>query len=100
MTAPQIRSDYDQLQQIAQAFNAQADSVNKTTQQLKSCVDQLKSNDWVGKGATAFYREWDDSVFPTMKRLHNALSEAARVTNQISQVMKQAEDEASKCFHL
>jgi uncharacterized protein YukE len=41
-----------------------------------------------------------DTVMPTMQRLQKALAEAGRITQQISQVMKAAEDEASGCFHL
>jgi uncharacterized protein YukE len=42
----------------------------------------------------------NDTVMPTMTRLQRALAEASRITQQISQIMKAAEDEASSCFHV
>jgi WXG100 family type VII secretion target len=100
MSAPTIRSDYDQLRSMAQAFRAQSENIQKQAQQLRSDMDTLQGGDWEGKGAQAFYREMGDTVMPTMQRLQRALAEASRITQQISQVMKAAEDEASSCFHV
>ena len=100
MSAPTVRSDYDQLKNVSQTFSSQADTLNGMIQKLKQCVDVLHGGDWIGQGATAFFQEWDDQDLPTLQRLMNAMSESARVTQQISNVMKEAEDNASKCFHL
>ena len=100
MSAPTVRSDYDQLNNVAQNFNSQAEALNGMIQNLKSCVDTLQGGDWIGQGAQAFYQEWGDQDLPTLQRLQNAMSEAGRITQQISQLMKEAEDNASKCFHL
>jgi WXG100 family type VII secretion target len=100
MSAPTIRSDYDQLRSMAQSFRAQSENITKQTQALKANMDQLQSGDWIGKGAQAFYKEMGDTVMLTMQRLQRALAEASRITQQIAQVMKQAEDEASSCFHV
>ncbi len=100
MSAPTVRSDYDQLKNASQSFSSQADTLNGMNQNLQSCVDTLQGGDWIGQGAQAFYKEWGDSTFPMLKRLQNAMTESARITQQISQIMKDAEDNASKCFHL
>jgi|SRR5579859_2886278 len=100
MTAPTVRSDYDQLNQISQSFSSQADTLNNMNQNLQSNFETLQGGDWIGQGANAFFQEFNNSVMPTLKRLQSALSESARITAQISQVMKQAEDDASKVFHL
>jgi len=100
MSAPTVRSDYDQLKNVAQSFSQQADTLNGMNQNLQGNVDTLQGGDWIGQGAQAFYKEWGDTVMPTLKRLQSALSESARITQQISQVMKEAEDNASKVFHL
>ncbi len=85
---------------MAQSFRAQSENITKQTQQLKSNMETLSGGDWIGKGAQAFYREMGDTVLPTMQRLQRALAEASRITQQISQIMKAAEDEASSCFHV
>lgn len=38
----------------------------------------------------------DDSIFPTFKRLQTALTTASTVTKQISQIFRQAEEEAAR----
>jgi WXG100 family type VII secretion target len=100
MSAPTIRSDYDQLRSMAQSFRAQSENITKQSQQLKTNMDTLQGGDWIGTGAQAFYKEMGDMVLPTMQRLQRALGEASRITQQISQIMKAAEDEASSCFHV
>jgi WXG100 family type VII secretion target len=85
---------------MAQSFRAQSENITKQTQQLKGDMDTLQSGDWIGQGAQAFYKEMGDMVLPTMQRLQRALGEASRITQQISQIMKAAEDEASSCFHV
>jgi WXG100 family type VII secretion target len=100
MSAPTVRSDYDQLNSISQSFNSQADTLNGMNQNLQSCFETLQGGDWIGQGATAFFNEFSNSVMPTLKRLQSAMTESARITQQISQTMKNAEDSASKCFHL
>jgi WXG100 family type VII secretion target len=98
MPAPRVRSDHDALKQIAQQFGQQAESTQKTQQNLKSRMETLRGKDWVGKGATKFYNEMDSSLFPTLKRLEKAMGSAQKTTLRISQIMKQAEDDATSLF--
>jgi WXG100 family type VII secretion target len=100
MSAPTIRSDYDQLKTMASAFQTQSDNIAKQGKQLKAQMDDLQGGNWIGLGAQAFYKEMGDTVMPTMQRLQRALAEASRVTQQIAGIMKAAEDEASSCFHV
>jgi WXG100 family type VII secretion target len=85
---------------MAQSFRSQSENITKQSQALKSDMDTLQGGGWIGKGAQAFYKEMGDTVMPTMQRLQRALAEASRITQQISQIMKAAEDEASSCFHV
>lgn len=100
MPSATVRAHYDELRQIQQSFSQQADAVAQTNQKLKDRMETLKSGDWIGKGATAFYQEMDSQVMPSMQRLNRALTEAARITAQISNLLKQAENDASGCFHV
>ncbi|HLF01431.1 MAG TPA: WXG100 family type VII secretion target, partial [Anaerolineales bacterium] len=100
MGVPRIRADHDQLAQIARNFGNQADRVRSTQQSLNQNVQTLKSGDWIGKGATAFYREMDQTIFPAVKRLGEALSQAQKVTQQISRLMQEAEQSISAIFIL
>lgn len=100
MPAPQVRSDYDQLQVIQNTFSAQSDALQRMNQNLKSRMDTLHGGDWIGEGAKKFYGEMNDQVMPSLKRLEKAMAEAARITQQMARIMKQAEDEASGIFKL
>lgn len=100
MAAPQVRSDYDQLQVIQNTFSAQSDALQRMNQNLKSRMDTLHGGDWIGEGAKKFYGEMNDQVMPSLKRLEKAMAEAARTTQQMARLMKQAEDEASGIFKL
>ncbi len=90
-----VRSNHDELKTIASKFSAEADAVNQMNQNLNSNIETLKGGDWIGPGAQTFYKEMDGEVMPSLKRLNKALGEASRVTNQISQAMKNAENAAS-----
>lgn len=95
MPSSVVRADYDALKSMSQAFGQNAGEARQSLQRLKSQLDVLQGGDWVGQGATAFYSEMNGSVLPTLNRLTRALEEAQRITLQISQVMKAAEDEAA-----
>ncbi len=100
MSAPTVRSDYDQLKTVASSFSQQADALNQMIQNLNSCEQTLEGGDWIGQGANAFFQEWGNQDLPILKRLQSAMTEAARATQQISNIMKQAEDNASRVFHI
>lgn len=93
-----IRADHDQLSQISQGFGREADKTRQTLDRLKQSMEVLKNGDWIGKGATAFYQEMESSILPAVQRLVNAMEMAQRITRQISQVMKDVEEESSHVF--
>ena len=96
MASPTIRADYDQLKDAANRFSGQAQEAQKMLQSLQREMDVLQGGDWVGTGATAFYREMGGQVLPTLKRLTTALQSAQQTTLQIHQIMAQAEAEAAR----
>lgn len=96
MPSPRIRVDHDTLRVIGRSFVQQADATRNTQRQLKSAMGVLRGGDWIGQGASKFYQEMDSAVLPAVQRLTSALAEGARITDQISQLMKQAEEEAAR----
>src|SRR5574337_356450 len=94
-----FRGDYGELQKIASTFGKEADAIGQMNKNIDSKMSTLKDGkQWVGKGADKFYGEMEGQIKPALKKLHNAMSEAARVTSQIAQITKNAEDESSKIF--
>lgn len=98
MPASTVRSNFDELNNVAGAFSSNSDNIKTMTQDVNSKLEELRSGKWVGKGATKFYKEMDDHVMPSLQRLERALSQASSITKQISKLMKGAEDECSGLF--
>ena len=93
-----IQAQYDQLEQIAVRFGRQANATTQTTQRVQQSMRALQAGGWEGRGAAAFFGEMDRSVLPSMQRLAAALYQSQTVTRQISQLMRAAEEEASRPF--
>ncbi len=93
-----IQADYDQLTSIANQFAQEASSTEQLTNQIMSLVGELEGGGWIGRGADSFYNEMHDLVEPGLTRLARALEDASNAVKQISNVMSQAEHEASSLF--
>lgn len=96
MSAPHIRCDHDQIQKMASQFSAQSSAIAGINRKLKSAQATLEGGDWIGRGATQFLKEMNNEINPAMKRLQKAMDEAAKVTKQVSQAFKNAEEESSR----
>jgi len=96
--ADEIRADYDRLEQVANKFASESQAIQQTLQQVRGSMDPLEGGGWIGRGSDAFFSEMQSEVLPATERLQQALDEANRVTKQIIQIVKQAEDEASSPF--
>jgi WXG100 family type VII secretion target len=94
----EIRADYDRLEQVAGKFANQAQAVQQMLQQVRGSMDPLEGGGWIGKGSDSFFNEMNSEVLPANERLQQALEEAERVTKQIIQTVKQAEEDASSPF--
>jgi WXG100 family type VII secretion target len=100
MTASKVRTDYEQLRQIAQVFGQQAECARQLLSALQKDMGTLQGGDWVGKSADKLYAEMNSAVLPAMQRVVAAMNEAASTTARISRVMKQAEDDSAALFRL
>ncbi len=96
----EIRADYDQLEQVASQFANQSQAIQQMLQNVRGSMDPLEGGGWIGRGSDAFFAEMQSEVIPANERLQQALDEANRVTKQIVQVVKQAEDDASSPFRI
>ena len=65
-------------------------------QQVRGRIATQRGGDWIGQGARAFYQEMEQEVLPSLQRLANAIKLARQVTLQISRIVKEAEEAASR----
>jgi WXG100 family type VII secretion target len=98
MPAPRVRADYEQLKHIALAFSQQSEQYEQALRRLRTAKEVLQGGGWVGHGATAFYREMDSSVLPSLSRLAAALEQASRTTTTVHDILWQAEHDAAALF--
>lgn len=90
-----VQANYDELEEIAARFAAQAEANENLSRQIKQRVQALQNGGWEGKGSQAFFTEMETEVSPAMERLSHALQEARSVTLQIDQILHRAEEEAA-----
>jgi WXG100 family type VII secretion target len=93
-----IQANYDELGNIANQFAQEAASMEQLLNKLQSLVGDLQNGGWIGRGANSFFGEMHDLVFPGMQKLNRALEDAGNATKQISNIISQAEHEASSLF--
>jgi len=92
-----IQANYEALERVAQRF-AQRAQANQQLYTAMSRQTRSLATTWEGKGAEAFQREMQQTVFPALQRLTKALEQGGLTTRKISQVVLQAEEEAARLF--
>jgi WXG100 family type VII secretion target len=81
-------------------FGQHAEACRRAQETIRRAKEALEGGDWIGQGATAFYREMDSEVLVSMTRLVTALDRSSADTLTISRIMKQAEEDAARLFRL
>ncbi len=94
MAAPVVSANYQELQKIAQQFATQQKQIQGLTQSLVNTVDQLRQGGWVADAANRYYRNMDQSIFPSLRRLSTALGHSQDAVLEIARIFRQAEEEA------
>lgn len=93
-----VQANHDALKNIAAKFAAQAQANAEMQQAVMRSYQPLRAGAWIGRGSEAFFREMDSDIFPAVKRLIEALAQGDQVTRQISDLLRQADEEASSPF--
>lgn len=99
MNQDTIQIDYEQLQDIAQRWQNEAEMQRELTQRLQNMVSNLQKS-WQGRGADAFFQEMEALVLPAMTRLYAALDDGGQLTRQIIDIFQVAEEEAANGLQL
>ncbi len=95
-----VQADYDELGAIANELGQEAASAEQLMTKIMNMVGQLESGGWIGRGAESFYAEMHDLVEPGLNRLVRALEDGSSAIKQISNILSQAESDASGQFKL
>lgn len=90
--------NYPEMEQIAKQFKQQQQQIANMERRLNSAVKSLHANGWVGLGSDAFFNEMDGKVLPAVKRLGEALEDAAKTVAEVSNTLSEAENGAANLF--
>lgn len=93
-----IQAKYDKLDNIADRFTQNAESIADMRSRVDRAVQALQGGGWEGKGASAFFSEMENVISPGTIRLTNALKQAKNTTLQIKDILQAAEEAAAKPF--
>lgn len=97
MAAPLIRVDYQQLEDIARAFDDQFQIIDSMLKTVRQQTDSFRNN-WTGYNATPFFDEMDDEILPACLRLGQAMQKSSDTILEICRVFSDGEEEAAACF--
>ncbi len=95
MPHDRVRTNHDELAQIARLFAQESDATARSLTELRRQKDTLQGGDWLGQAANRFYEEMDGSVLPALLRLQRALAQAGQVTARIGARLRQCEADAA-----
>lgn len=93
-----IQAKYDLLDQLAARFGQQAEAAAQTRQRVQQSMQPLQQGGWQGRGSAAFFAEMSGELLPAVQRLTAALGQARTATMQARDIMRAAEEEASRPF--
>ena len=98
MASDIISANYQALEEIATKFSNESERIRRVEQVVSQKLNALQSGGWLADAATAFYREMESDVCPAIQRFQAALTQASQTCREISNVLKQAEEEAAQCL--
>lgn len=98
--AEQIEASYEVLEQVVTKFTQLCQDVGSMRNNLNNSHEPLLGGGWQGDAAEAYYNEVRDETAPQVKRLQEALEQAAEATKQVAQTMAEAEEEAGNSFRI
>ncbi len=75
---PMFQADSEQLTELAQTFNNQADVMRQILETLKARMADLQGGGWYGQGADQFYQYMEQHVFPEIHKFINYLEHSAQ----------------------
>lgn len=93
-----IQAEYDELESIAGRFGKEAETTAALINRVRQNMQPLQNGGWQGHGSVAFFAEMNGELLPAVQRMMAALDQARTVTLQARDIIRQAEEEASRPF--
>ncbi|MBI9044779.1 MAG: WXG100 family type VII secretion target [Anaerolineaceae bacterium] len=98
MAGDKIEINYEELQRSSQIFASEAEDIQALHNKIRTQVENLHGNGWIGKGSDAFYREMDEYLVPGFQKLAATFEHGSGLLGKIADLFQQAEEEAGALF--
>ena len=95
-----IQINYEAIHDITKRLLHLQERQQTMTHELSHLLDSLQHTGWSGKAADKMFREMNDVVFPSLKRLEAVLEKASDSLKQVASVIRIGEEEAGKLFRV
>jgi len=93
-----VQANYPDLEGIASQFGSLNEAATAMQAKIRSAYEPLAGGGWVGQGSEAFVAEMNGEMFPAIERMIEALEAGRAVTTELSNIMRQAEEEAAAIY--
>jgi WXG100 family type VII secretion target len=93
-----VQCDHEAIPGIARRFDDLAQRNRQQMKKVEQQILQLEGGDWIGPNATSFFQLMDDQYMPAYERLCAALERAGEVVQEISKLIRDAEEESKGYF--
>ena len=92
--AETVHCNHDSLKQVSGQFENSANVVKQATSKLDSQLQVLKGGGWRAPAASKFFGIMENEILVGLNKLSAGLGQGSQVTNQVSAIMQQAEEQA------
>lgn len=98
MPAAKVQIQYDEFDGVINRIQQQLDTATNMINSVKQRVEVLQNGAWIGRGAEAFFAEWNELTYPGLWKLTQALDQAISAARDTASRFHNAETEASNLF--
>lgn len=99
MAAETVQANYEVLEKVSKEFSQIHGNLEATYNQINSYSQQLCFEGWEGEAARKFDEEMRSDLMPRVKKLCETVELASRCVADISQLISEAENQASALFN-
>lgn len=90
--------DYDGLDEVLSHIREMHDQATEMRDLLQRHTDNLEGGLWKGKGATAYYKEFNDVIKPALDRLVQGTEEAQSALKQVKGETQTLEEQIASAW--
>ena len=93
-----VQCNHEAVPGVASRFSDYADQNRAQLKKVQQQLEKLKAGDWKGPNANTFFDTMENQLMPGYQRLCMALDRSAEVVQEVSKMIREAEEESKGYF--